>query len=441
MSLAGRLASQSAVIFAARLFGAGLTFLAQAAIARVLGSAALGEYLLITAAVNIIAVVMPLGFETTGTYFAAEYRARGEGRLLRGFLMRAYGHVGGMAILLLLAGYPVAAHFGEAGRVLMANWLPAAILALATATIYVNSALLVGLKRAYAGFFAEAIFRPMAIVAAFLVGLVATGAEARLGVLVWALSGLYALIAAVHLGFVIRAVRQVPIEVAPRRAEWRRWWRFAVPWVAITLATDFFFDIDLLLLSNLLGREDLAIFGVCTRVFSLISFGVAAVYAVTMPDMFESEARADRDGFHRRVGDANLVASGLAVALFLAVAIAGPIALMLFGPAFAAGAAPLAVLSLSLVVRAVLGPATLVLSVHDRPWSTLPAIGIGMLSLILGNLLLVPRMGLMGASLAALVAIALWSGALWVTVLRQAGVDVSLFARLRRSSVSPAPAE
>ena len=28
---------------------------------------------------------LPLGFETIGTYFAAEYRARGEGRLLRGF--------------------------------------------------------------------------------------------------------------------------------------------------------------------------------------------------------------------------------------------------------------------------------------------------------------------------------------------------------------------
>ena len=38
----------------------------------------------------IVAVVMPLGFETTGTYFAAEYRAKGEGRLLRGFMTRAY---------------------------------------------------------------------------------------------------------------------------------------------------------------------------------------------------------------------------------------------------------------------------------------------------------------------------------------------------------------
>ena len=28
-------------------------------------------------------------------------------------------------------------------------------------------------------------------------------------------------------------------------------------------------------------------FGVCTRVFSLVAFGVAAVYSVVLPDMFE----------------------------------------------------------------------------------------------------------------------------------------------------------
>ena len=83
MSLLHRLLSQSTVIFGARIFGAGLTFLVQVAIARFISAQALGDYILVMAAVNIIAVVMPLGFETIGTYFAAEYRAKGEGRLLR----------------------------------------------------------------------------------------------------------------------------------------------------------------------------------------------------------------------------------------------------------------------------------------------------------------------------------------------------------------------
>src|ERR1044071_539788 len=118
MSLRQRLLSQSTVIFGARLFGAGLTFLVQVAIARFLGSQALGEYILVMATVNIIAVVMPLGFEATGTYFAAEYRAKGEGRLLRGFMARAYLHIAITGVLVILIGQPAAQLFGQPGQVL-----------------------------------------------------------------------------------------------------------------------------------------------------------------------------------------------------------------------------------------------------------------------------------------------------------------------------------
>ena len=64
-----------------------------------------------------------------------------------------------------------------------------------------------------------------------------------------------------------------------------------------------------------------------------------------------------------------------------------------------------------------------------------------LVALVVGNILLVPHFGLMGAALAALVAITLWSGAQWYTVLRITGVDVSIRARLSRPRPSvPAPA-
>ena len=433
MDIRGRLASQSVIIFGARIFGAGLTFLAQAAIARTLGSAELGRYLVIFAAVNLIAVVMPLGFETIGTYFAAEYRAKGEGRLLRGFMRRAYGHIAAAALLLYLLGWPLAGVFGEAGRVFLMHWAPSCLLAFATAMVFVTSSLLVGLKRPLAGYLADSIFRPMVVIAAFLLGLTVTSVGQRFDILIWGVAVGFTAVALGQLAVLLLTVRDVPTEVAPRLGEARRWWRFALPWVLISLASDFFFDLDLLVLSNLLSHEDLAIFGVCTRVFSLVSFGVAVVYSVTMPDMFESEAKADRAGFLRKVGDANLIASGLSVLLFFIMATLAPLALMLFGPAFLAGAGPLAVLCLALVVRSVFGPASLVLSVHDKPYATLPAIALGVATLIAGNLVLAPRFGLMGAAVAALISITLWSGAQWFTVLRTAKVDVSIRARLRRT--------
>lgn len=438
MSFKRRLMSQSAIIFAARLFGAGLIFLAQAGIARFWGAEILGDYLIITAVVNIVALVMPLGFQTIGTYFVAEYAARGDRSMLMAFLRRSYGHVlvtGGLVFLLF---EPVAGLFGATGQLFSQLAAPLTIFIVATAVIFTNSALLVGLRRPIAGLAAEAICRPLLIIGAFLIFTAMMMPDARLISMFWWLALGYVIIGLVQFGIVVISVRKVPAEQPSRPAENGRWWRFAAPWVIIALATDFFFDLDLLILSAYLSREELAIFGVCARIFALISFGVAAVYAVTVPDIFEAEARNDRAGFHGRIGEANLIASAVALALVASVGLGGHFILGVFGAGFAAGTWPLVVLSLGLLVRAIFGPASLVLSIHDRPYASLPAIATGFAILIGGNHLLVPTYGVLGAAFAALLAIFVWSASLWLTAYRLLGVDVSIVARLRVMQRDPA---
>ena len=432
MSLARRLASQSTIIFGGRLFGAGLIFLVQAFIAQVWGAAILGDYLIVIATVNLIAVAMPLGFQTIGTYFAAEYRARGDRRQLIAFLSRAYGHVLAAFLAVILAGPLLLGWLGLSGHVVALHFVPVALLALATALVYVNGGVLVGLKRPYAGFFADGIFRPIMVLATVLgCAALSRAPTEAFSAMLWIIALGYVAIALVHMGFVVATLPRIENAGGVHVAEVPRWWRFAAPWVLITLATDFFFDIDLLLLANLLDREELAIFGVCTRIFSLVSFGVAAVYAVILPDMFESEANDDREAFHRKVGEANLAASLVSLGLFGLVAIGAPFALLLFGPDFTAGAVPLSILCLALVVRSAMGPASMVLSIHDRPWASLPAVLLGMGALALGNVVLVPLFHLVGAALAAIIAISIWSVALWVIALRTAKVDVSILQWFR----------
>lgn len=434
MTLRRKLASQSAVILAARVFGSGAIFVLQALMARMWGSDLLGEYLLLIAAINLIAMVMPLGFATVGTYFTSRYIAQGQGRQLRAFMVRAYAHIGLVCATLLVLGYPATRFLGEAGAVLAQVFVPSIILAAALAVVFLNGAVLVGLRRPIAGYMADAVFRPLAIIAAFALASVFSMPAERIGSMFWMLAAIYGLVALIHFAFVVGPVRTLPEGTGPIAGEARQWWRYAVPWVLISIATDFFFDIDLLLLAGMLDRHTLAVFGVCAKIFSLVSFGVSAVYAVTMPDMFASAAKSDTDGLHARVGDANLVATGLAVVLFSGAALGAPLVLRLFGPGFEAGAAPLAILCLGLVVRGIFGPASLVLSMRDKPAASLPAVFGGVASLIVFNLLLVPRFGLMGAAVAALSAMTLWSAALWFTALRGTRVDVSIFPRLRRAA-------
>lgn len=430
MSIATRLASKSVLMFGLRVFGAGFIFLVQAAIARVWGAEVLGDYMLVIAAANLLAVTMPLGFQTVATYFTAEYCSRGEGRQLRRFLTRAYGHVAVIGTLVVLFGWPVCYLMGEAGQHLLPLWTPAALIAVATAFMFVNSTVLVGLRHAFVGYIADMVFRPVLVLAAFaIVAAFSTGPQ--LSAMLWTLAGFMGALVTLHFGFVVYFARRIPFEDTVRAKEDRRWWRFAAPWVLITLASDFFFDINLILLADLLGRTDLAIFGVSTRIFALVSFGVVAVYSLTLPDLFEAEANADKAALGKRVGEANLVATLLAIALFAGVSLFGPFVLSLFGDEFVRGATPMSILCLALVVRALFGPTSLVLSMHNRPYASLPSVGLGIVALVLGNHLLVPTHGLMGAAGSAFIAITLWSASLWMTALWQAKVDVSIFNRFR----------
>lgn len=430
MDIRAKLLSQSTVIFGARIAGAAFVFLTQAAIARFWGSEILGEYVLVIASVNMLAMIMPLGFHSVGTYFAAEYSARGQGDLLWRFLLQSYAQAGGMALVLTALLASLVRFLPAEHQFAASLWLPIAIMAAATALIFVNSSILVGLKRPFAGYFADGLFRPLLIFATLSLVMLAGGSGENLAQVIWNLSAGYAAIALAQAFWVVRSVRNVPVVEPSETTERKRWWRYAMPWLLIALATDFLFDFDLLLLSSLMDKESLAIFGVCTRMFSLAAFGVTAVYAVSLPDIFESEAKSDRAEFLRKVGDANLVAAGLAAAMFVGASFVGPFVLLLFGPEFAGGAGALSVLCLVLVVRAVFGPASLVLSIHDRPWASLPAIIASLGVLVLANFALVPAFGLMGAALSALLAIGVWSASLWMVAKNTVSIDVSIFPRL-----------
>ncbi len=426
MSLRRRLLSQSAIIFAVRIGGAGVVFLIQAAMARMWGSAVLGEYLVAIATVNLLAIAMPLGFQTTGAYFAADYAARGQGRSLRRFLMHAYGHIVFPGILLLVIAGWLAPLWGPVGERLAAVWVPISLLAVGTAIIYVNGAVLVGLKRPKAGFFADIIFRPLIIVATFGIALAVADDGDGLVPMLWWMGFSYLAVALGHFAFAAKTAAAIPADEAPDEQARRRWWRYAVPWVIVSLSSDFFFDIDLLLLSSMLGHEQIAIFGVCARVFVLSSFGVSAVYAISVPGLMEDSARDDPHGLAHKIGEANLAATGISVVLLGGVAVFGFLVLKLFGDEFLAGVGPLIILCAALVARSVFGPAPWILSARNHPYASVPAILGGLAVLVVGNLVFVPALGLTGAAISAFIALMAGAAGLWLTALKLTGIDVSI---------------
>lgn len=419
----------STLVLGMRLGGAALVFAMQAALARAWGAGALGDYLLIIAIVNLVAFSMPLGFNVIGSYFAAIYAAQGEGRQALSFLLHAWRNVAGVALLVLAVGTLVSGEVGE-GTLREVGWA-AAVLATAMALVFVNGAVLIGLSSPLAGFAADVVFRPLVMMAGFIAAVSLGGPSATVATLIRFAALAYAAVAIVHAAIAYAAVRRLPAGGGPQREERRRWWRFAPPWAMLALATEFYFDIDLVIVAPLLPRQDFAVFAVCTRVFALIAFGVSAVYAVATPSVIAADAKKDSPRFIRRMTEANLLAAAFSAAAGLGALLFGAWLLRLFGASFVAGAAPLALMCVGLTIRSLMGPAPLVLSLHDWPYAALPATAAGLLALPLGNLLLVPAYGTLGAAGAAVISMTIWAVALWLTALKYTRLDVSVFPLMR----------
>lgn len=436
MVAAARLVSQPALIFAMRLAGAALMFLLQAAMARLWSVDLLGQYLLATAAINIAACAMPLGFQVVGSYFAAEYHAADSRRHLRAFARRAWLHIAiVLAFALPLVGL-FAVPIGHALRLPPEILLPGVIMAAATAIVFVNGSLLVGARRPLAAFLADTLIKPLVMAAGFIAASVLFELDRRLAALIWVGALAYLAVALVHAAVVRATIARLAGDRDALAGEPRRWWRFAVPWMIISVANDFFFDIDLILLSPWLSIADLAVFGVCSKVFALVAFAVSAAYSVILPDMFAARRLGDGEAFNRKVIAANLVSGAIALAASLAMLASGPV-LALFGPSFAQGAVPLAILCLGLALRSVLGPSALVLSLHDKPWTSLWPVAFGLVCLIVANRALVPGYGLVGAALAASLTAIAWAALQWLLALRHTGTDVSIWPWLSRALVTP----
>jgi hypothetical protein len=101
--------------------------------------------------------------------------------------------------------------------------------------VFVSGAMLVGLKRPFAGFFAETLFRPLLGIAGFAVAIAMSGGAAGINPILWVLSVGYAIVAVVQLVLLLRTVSEIPAGQGDPKPEVRRWWHFAVPWVALVV--------------------------------------------------------------------------------------------------------------------------------------------------------------------------------------------------------------
>ncbi len=423
------------IAFVIQAAGTLLKYISQVLFARWTGPAEYGAYAYVFSWTQLLAVPAGLGLTTGVLRFIPEYLTRGDWTRLRGLLRRSrqltLGVGLGLAALitLVLPWVSKGVLRVDTSTLLIGLWIVPLV-----ALVQLDQEMARATKRIAAAYLPPFVLQP-ALALAICGAILAAGAR---------LSGT-GILAAVGLSFALTFTLQVwwlrrglPAAAVSTAAsyETREWLRvsFALLWIAGFLIV--LNQADLIMIGLLRGSRDAGIYNAATRTARLVGFVLVAVNAMAAPMIASLSARGEREMLQGLVRAATLWMLWPSVLIALGFIFFGDVILSLFGAEFIEGRAALTILAIGQVVNAAAGPVgyLLILTGHQR--DTARVYGWSALINVLLNILLIPRWGLVGASCATAITMALWNAWLFLLVRKQLGIitlPVPIFKRPRRA--------
>lgn len=414
----GALLKGGSVVFLGLVAQLGLNFLAKVVVARLLGrvdfgAVALGYTLLTTAT-----VVTLVGTDTAVGRYLPRYDDAGR---RRGVLVSAFQVVVPLAVVVgvafaLLADPVARVAFSDPALapVLRVFGLAVPLAALVRLTVGTVRGMEEALPRVYLQNLALPLTRFGFVAGALAVGLGVVGVA-------WAYAVSYAVVAALA---VVYLRRRTPLfePVAPDTMH-RELLGFAAPLLVTATTGVLFANVDTVLLGALTTTGDVGVYNVAYPLASLLVVVLSAFGFVFMPAISGLHADGDDSGLRRTY---HVVSKWILVATlpaFLAfVTYPGVVIRTTFGGEYVAGAATLAVLSVGFLTHAVAGPSGNTLVATGHPKSVMYAnVSVVVVNVAL-NLLLIPRLGILGAALATTVGYVLMNGLYLAQLYRLRGI-------------------
>lgn len=389
--------------FLLRGLGAGLAFLLNVAIGRLLGAEGAGLYFLALTVTTIMAVIARLGLDNTLLRFIAAGSATGDWGQVKGVFAAGmrYAALSGLVLsLLVLATAPLIASrvFSVPELTMPLRVMSIAVFTMAMLMLLAES--LKGLKRIRDSMLVSGAIYP-AVALAMIYPLATT-----LGPTGAALSYVIGTMAATLFGALTwhlltrNQPSRTPIDQGVLWASARPMWSMAIinqavlPWAPLFML-------------GIWGTvEDSGIFGAATRVATLVSFILVAVNTVIAPKFAELHSRGDLVAIGKLARRFALLVTLAASPVLLLLIFAGDQVMSLFGPDFVQGGTALAILAIGQAVNTLTGSVgyLLLMTGHERDIRN--ASLLAMLLMFLCALSLIPTFGLIGAAIASAIAVA-----------------------------------
>lgn len=406
--------------------GTGLAFLIQVLLTRTMGPAEYGPYIYVLSWINVLAVIGRFGFDVALTRFVASYRAHEEWGKLKGIVVFSARFVFTLSIGIGLATLGVLSMFGDKLEPGLEPLFHLGLLSLPCITLLMLAqARLRALKRVALSQLPMQIIRPLIVAIGVGITLAWKHPPLTRGQAMLIHVGTSVLVLFIAEAF-WRSSRPSALSRADAVFERREWLEVTAPMVLMAGTWLLMNQVDTLMVGALLGSVEAGLYSVASRIATLISFGLFAVNSIAAPMVSERYATNDRKGLQRVL---TLAATG--IALWTLPATAGIITLgsrllLVFGREFQSAYPILVALSFGQLVNALAGSVGLVMNMTGHQKIALKVALVNMVLNITLNLLLIPRLGALGAAIATAITFSVWNAMLAVIVWRLLGVNTTL---------------
>ena len=431
--------SLPSLLTAARIAGALAGFATQVVLARTLQAHALGVFFSVTSLAAVVGLICALGYPAIAARFVSRYREQGKERLIGVFVGESFRVATisvAIATIAVMAGAALWPSFDFDARLALAA---AALSIPAHAFLRLNGYFAAAIRRFAVAYLPDTSIRPFLLLGGVLM-LVACGLTLTASMVAWLLTAILTALALVQYALLRRDLPKGARSVAPPRLT-RLWRREANPLILVALFTNYFADVDILLVTPLLTSAETAALGLCLKLSLLVGFAVQVAHQVVVPDLADARARKDNSSINDVVLRAFAFPLAITVGAMAVVALWGESLLAIFGPEFTSAKTPLLILMACQLARALFGPSVLLLTVIGAQRQN-AALAIAALIVLAGaNLVLLPLYGVLGAAIAVAIATLFWSVACAITLGRLSGLRTdALYLMGRLGSPRSAPA-
>lgn len=176
--------------------------------------------------------------------------------------------------------------------------------------------------------------------------------------------------------------------------------------------------------------ESVALYSAATRISSLVIFALLAINAIAAPliaELFFSDKKDALNKMLKLIAQINFTLTGLTV---LVLVVYGERVLNLFGLEFVSAYNALTVLLIGQIGNALAGPVGLLLNMTGHQNSSAKIMLLSLILSIVACFGLIPRYGVMGASVASALSVILWNGLMLGFVIKRLKINPTILARV-----------